>query len=105
MTFAVIKTGGKQYCVSAGDTLTVEKLDGVKEGQPVVFDQVLLVDNGKETRLGTPLVNGAKVSASLLEQGRAPKVVVIKFKSKTGLRKKYGHRQPYTKLKIEKIEF
>lgn len=100
MTFAVIKTGGKQYRVAEGDVLKVEKLES-KDGN-VVFGQVLLVVNG-EVRVGKPVLSGAKVSAKVLEEGKSEKKIVFKFKSKTRQHKKKGHRQPYTKIQITKI--
>ncbi len=104
MKFAVIATGGKQYVISEGDVLTVEKLKGEpKEGESITFDKVLLVDDGKETTLGTPYIKGAKVTATLSETGKAPKVTVIKFKSKSRYFKKKGHRQPYAKVQISSI--
>lgn len=104
-SFAVIETGGKQYKVSVGDTLKVEKIKGeYKEGDSITFDKVLLVDNGTDTtNIGTPYVDGAKVEASLVEIGRNAKVTVIKYKQKSRYFKKNGHRQPYFKVKIEKI--
>ncbi len=104
MEFAVIKTGGKQYVVKPGDSLRVEKLADVKEGDKVIFDNVLLVDDGNSTTIGTPTIDGAKVTATVLEQGRAKKVIIFKYKAKTRSRKKAGHRQPYTKVKIEEIK-
>ena len=101
MTFAIIKTGGKQYKISEGDILSVEKLE--HKGDKVTFDQVLLTDNGKETKVGKPMVPGAKVEAKVLEDGRGDKKMVFRFKSKTRQRKKKGHRQPYTKVQITKI--
>ena len=99
--FAVIKTGGKQYKVAEGDVLRVEKLES-KDGN-VVFEDVLLVVNG-EVKLGKPIVSGAKVSAKVLEEGKGEKKMVFKFKSKTRQHKKKGHRQPFTKVQILKIE-
>jgi len=108
--FAVIETGGKQYVVSVGNILTIEKLqnnkgDDYKEGDKVVFDKVLLVDNGKDaTTIGTPYIDGAKVTATFEEAGKGKKIHVIRFKSKSRYFKKYGHRQPYNKVKIESIK-
>ncbi|MBI2552687.1 50S ribosomal protein L21 [Candidatus Uhrbacteria bacterium] len=101
---AVIKTGGKQYIVQAGTILKVEKLPG-NQGDQAVFDQVLLMGdaNGGEVKVGTPTVAGAKVEAAILEQGRAPKVTVIKYKRKVRYKRKKGHRQEFTKVRIEKI--
>src|SRR5579862_8950839 len=93
--FAVIQTGGKQYLVSEGDTVKIEKMKGDhKVGDSVVFEDVLLVDNGSDTTIGTPFIKGAKVSASLQKISKAPKVTVIKYKAKSNYFKKRGHRQP-----------
>ena len=100
MTFAVIKTGGKQYKVAEGDVLRVEKLE--TKSDEVVFDNVLLVVNG-EVKLGQPIVSGAKVTAKIIEEGKGEKKIVFKYKSKTRQHKKKGHRQPYTKIQITKI--
>src|SRR3989338_1365528 len=101
MSFAIIKTGGKQYKVQAGDTLTVEKLE--HENDKVVFDQVLLLVDNKDVKVGKPLIPGAKVEAKVLEDGKGKKKMVFRYKSKTRQRKKKGHRQPYTKVQIVKI--
>ena len=102
MKFAVIETGSKQYTVAPGDEIKVEKLD--HDGKSVVFDKVLLTDDGSKTSVGTPYVDGAKVTASVVEDGRNKKIVVFKYKNKTRSRVKRGHRQHYTKLKIEDIK-
>ncbi len=104
--FAVIETGGKQYVVSVGDIVTIEKLpEEYKEGDKIVFDKVLLVDNGKDaTTIGTPYIDGAEVVASFEEAGKGKKINVIRFKSKSRYFKKYGHRQPYNKVKIEALK-
>ena len=99
--YAIIATGGKQYKVAEGDVIKVEKL-GVAEGETVNFDQVLAVNNGSMV-IGNPTVSGAKVSATVVEEGKARKVVVYKYKRKSGYHKKNGHRQLYTKVKIDKI--
>lgn len=101
---AVIKTGGKQYHVKAGDKLRIEKIETPKDGQ-VIFDQVLLVSDeaDKEVKVGTPLVAGAKVEATVTEQGRADKITVVKYKAKVRYRRKLGHRQPFTAVQIDKI--
>ena len=102
--FAVIQTGGKQYKVSVGDDLRIEKLAGVfKEGDKITFDKVLLVDNGKDTTIGVPYIERAKVRATLKEIGRSKKISVIRFKSKSRYFKKKGHRQPFFKVKIESM--
>ncbi len=96
--YAIIQTGGKQYKVSEGDVLFVEKLD-VEAGEKVVFDKVLMA-NGK---VGAPLVNGATVEATVEKNGKGKKVIVFKHKAKKGYKRKQGHRQPYTKVVINKI--
>ncbi len=100
--YAIIETGGKQYRVQEGNTLFIEKID-VTAGETVKFDKVLVVSKEDNLSIGTPFVEGAKVEASVVEQGKGPKVIVFKYKSKKDYRKKQGHRQPYTKIKIEKI--
>lgn len=105
MEFAVIKTGGKQYKVSVGDVVTIEKLNGeFAMGDKIVFDQVLLVDNGKDTTIGTPIIDGAKVEGIFQETGRAKTLMVMKYKAKSRYLKKNGHRQPFTKVKITAIK-
>lgn len=107
--FAIIQTGGKQYKVSVGDMVRIEKLVApagpdykeFKEGDKVTFDQVLLVDNGSDTTIGTPFIEKAKVSASIAKIGRAAKIDVIKYKQKSRYFKKNGHRQPFFDVKIE----
>lgn len=100
--YAVIKTGGKQYRVQEGDVLMVEKLD-VAEGSKVQFDEVLAVSNEDGLKVGTPVVEGATVEANVLGQGKGKKIIVFKFKKKKDYRRKQGHRQPYTKVQITKI--
>jgi large subunit ribosomal protein L21 len=100
---AVIKTGGKQYKVSPGDKIKIEKLDK-KEGTEISFKDVLLVEKNKKLYLGTPLVKEAKVTAKVLSQGKAKKVIVFKYKPKTRYTKKQGHRQLFTEIEITKIE-
>lgn len=100
--YAIIETGGKQYKVQEGDVLFIEKLD-VEAGADVEFDQVLAVSNGSELTVGTPVVEGAKVSATVEKNGKAKKIIIYKYKAKKDYRKKQGHRQPYTKVVINKI--
>ena len=100
--YAVIKTGGKQYRVQQGDVIFVEKINAQADEQ-VTFEEVLLVGNGDETKIGTPVVAGAKVEGKVLAQVKAKKVVVYKYKAKKNERKKQGHRQPYTKVEITAI--
>lgn len=102
MDIAVIKTGGKQYIVSPGQKLKIEKIE--KEiGEEIVFDEVLLVSQGKKTELGTPYLTKAVVKAKVVSQDRAKKVTTIKFKPRIRYHKKIGHRQPYTEIEIKSI--
>ena len=100
--FAIFVTGGKQYKVSEGDVVFVEKL-GVAEGEKVTFDKVLCV-NGETLSVGTPYVAGATIVANVVKNGKSKKIDVIKYKAKKNEKKKIGHRQDYTKIQIEKIE-
>jgi large subunit ribosomal protein L21 len=100
--YAIIATGGKQYKVSEGDIITIEKL-GVEAGESVTFDQVLAVGNGESLSVGSPILEKSSVEASVVTNGKAKKVIVYKYKRKTGYHKKNGHRQQFTKVKIEKI--
>ncbi len=100
--FAVIQTGSKQYRVSVGDKIKVEKLSAEKSGE-INFDKVLLTVDGDNVKLGNPVVPGAKVEGKVIRQGRARKVIVFKYHSKTRQRKKKGHRQPFTEIEITKI--
>jgi len=107
--FAVIQTGGKQYKVSKGGFLSIEKIkrEDKKEyekGDKLSFDKVLLVDNGKDTTIGTPYITGAKVDAEIVEIGRARKILVIKYKQKSRYLRRNGHRQPFFKVKITSIK-
>ncbi len=100
--YAVIATGGKQYKVEEGKNVRVEKVEG-DVGSEVTFDQVLLVGTGSEPKIGAPNVNGATVAGKITAQDRARKVIVYKKKRRKGYEKRYGHRQPYTEVKITKI--
>lgn len=100
--YAIVRTGGKQYQVSNGDQLRVEKLEG-NVGDTVDLEDVLMVVDGKEVKIGKPVLEGAKVVAKIAEQGKAKKVVVFKRKRRKGYRLKRGHRQQYTALTIEQI--
>lgn len=99
--FAIIETGGKQYRVSLGTKIKVEKL--ASEGENLVFDKVLLVNDGKAVKIGKPYLDGSKVEAKILKQGRADKKIVFRYKSKTRQRTKKGHRQHYTEVEVTKI--
>ena len=99
--YAIIQTGGKQIKVAKGDSVLVEKLD-VKEGETITFDKVLLI-GGETVKVGAPYVKGATVTATVEKQGKSRKIIVFKYKPKTTYHKKQGHRQPYTRVKIESI--
>ncbi len=101
--YAVVSTGGKQYKVSEGDVLRVEKIPG-EVGDEVSFDRVLLVSDGEELTIGQPVVGEAAVKARIVEQGKAKKILVFKYKRRKRYRRKQGHRQPYTAVKIDSIE-
>lgn len=101
--YAIIETGGKQYKVSEGEILRVEKLP-VVEDEIVEINQVLAVNKDGDLTVGSPLVDGAKVTLKVLEQGKGKKILVFKYKPKKNIRKKQGHRQPFTKVLVEKIE-
>ncbi|KND50981.1 MAG: ribosomal protein L21 [Parcubacteria bacterium C7867-007] len=107
MQYAVIKTGGKQYVVAPGAVITIEKLArgpvDTKKGDSIVFDQVLLTDDGKTTNVGAPLVKGATVTGTVSVVGRAKKIDVVKYKAKSRYLKRRGHRQPHVKVKIDSI--
>ena len=100
--YAIIVTGGKQYKVSEGDTLFIEKLD-VEENDTVTFDTVLMAGEGEDVKVGAPTVEGATVEAKVVKNGKAKKIYVFKMKRKKNERKKNGHRQPYSKVEIVKI--
>ncbi len=102
--FAVIMTGGKQYMVSVGDVLDVELLGNLKEGEVVEFDKVLLVDDGKDTTIGTPYIKGAVVKASYQGLKKGPKITIVRYKAKSNRDRKLGHRQKYSRVKIESIK-
>lgn len=102
--YAVIKTGGKQYRVQEGEVLKLEKL-AADTGETVEFDQVLAVKTDDGLKVGAPYVEGARVQGKVLGQGKAKKIIVFKYKPKKNYRKKQGHRQPFTSVRIEKIMF
>ena len=108
MEFAVIQTGGKQYKVSKGSLVSIEKIKekGIeyKKGDKISFDKVLLVDDGKDATIGTPYITGAKVDAEIVEIGRARKILVVKYKQKSRYLRRNGHRQPFFKVKITEIK-
>ncbi len=97
---AVIQTGGKQYLVKSGDSLKIEKIKATEKDGSVVFDKVLLIVDGENIKLGKPFIEGAKVVAKIVGEGRGKKITILKYKQKTRYHKKAGHRQPYTKITI-----
>jgi large subunit ribosomal protein L21 len=100
---AVIQTGGKQYSVQEGDIIYIEKLD-VKDGDSIVFDRVMAVYEGDSVKIGTPVVDGATVTASVVKNGKGKKIKIFKYKSKKNYRRRQGHRQPSTKVQIGSIK-
>ena len=100
--YAIVKTGGKQYKVSEGDVIYIEKLDN-EAGDTVKFEQVLAIIDGEKATFGAPVVEGASVEAKIVKNGKGKKVRVYKYKAKKGYHKRQGHRQPYTKVEIGKI--
>lgn len=101
--YAIVEIRGKQYKVQEGDIVFVDRMDDVEEGKEVTFDKVLLISDGKKVIIGEDTVKGAKVTASVVGHGRSKKILVFKYKAKKNERKMRGHRQPYTKIQIEKI--
>jgi len=101
--FSVIETGGKQYKVSVGDKIKIEKIDG-EDGSEVSFDKVLLVSSDKDTKIGQPYIDGAKVTGEVLSQGRSKKVISLRYKPKKRVRVKRGHRQHFTEIEIKDIK-
>ncbi|MDI3540826.1 50S ribosomal protein L21 [Koleobacter methoxysyntrophicus] len=102
--YAIIETGGKQYRIQEGDILRVEKLD-IPEGETVEFDKVLAISKGDSFSVGQPYLEGAKVLGKVLNHGKGKKVIVFKYKAKKNYRRKQGHRQPFTRVQIENIQF
>jgi large subunit ribosomal protein L21 len=100
--YAVIKTGGKQHKVSQGDEISIEKINGSK-GETVVFDEVLMVSSGEDVKVGTPFLEGARVEGEIIDQTKAGKINVFKMKRRKGFKKKTGHRQKLTRMKIKEI--
>ncbi len=101
--YAVVATGGKQYKVQEGEVLRVEKLAG-EVGSEIAFDEVLMTSDGENVKIGQPLVEGAQVKGHIVEQGKSKKIIVFKYKRRKRYRRKQGHRQPYTAIKIDSIE-
>ena len=104
MEFAVIQTGGKQYKVAKGDEIAVEKIKGdYKVGDKITIESVVMKDDGKTTVLGAPYINGATVSATIIESGKLDKVMIVRYRQKSRYHKRNGHRQPFMSIKIEAI--
>ena len=101
--YAVITSGGKQYRVEQGDVLRIEKIDG-EIGAPVSFDKILMFSDGENVRVGTPVLDDVSVQGRIIEQGRAKKIIVFKYKKRKRYRRKQGHRQSYTAIKIDALE-
>ena len=102
--FAIIKTGGKQYKVSEGQRLKIEKLPAPAASE-VIFDDVLLAVDGDDIGIGQPKIDGARVTAKVVKQGRARKIIILKYRPKKRYKKKMGHRQPYTEVEVTEIKF
>ncbi len=100
--FAIIETGGKQYKVNEGDVVFIEKLE-VTDGDSITFDRVLAIGGGADFKTGSPCINGASVTATVIKNGKAKKIYIMKYKAKKNEKKKMGHRQPYTKVQINQI--
>jgi len=100
--YAILKTGGKQYKVTEGDVIYIEKLD-IEENKKVIFDEVLAYSDGKKLKTGKPYLKDVKVEGKVLSTGKGKKIIVFKFKAKKGYKRTQGHRQPYTKVEINKI--
>lgn len=101
--YAIIQTGGKQYRVSEGDVIVIEKLEA-QAGESIAFDEVLTIVKDGSVKIGQPVVAGAKVTGTVVEHGKGKKIQIFKYKSKSNYRRRQGHRQPFTKVTIEKIE-
>ena len=105
MALAIIKTGGKQYVVQPGDKIKVEKIKDKKQGDKIVFDQVLLVQKRKKVEIGAPFIKNAKVAGEILEEEKGKKITILKYKPKTRYKVKKGHRQPFMKIQIKTIDY
>ena len=103
MAFAIVETGGKQYRVAEGDALSVEKIAGHGAGDTVVFDKVLLIDDGATTQVGTPYLAGATVEVTLVAEGKGKKLHIMKYKAKSRYKRRLGHRQPFAKVAVKKV--
>lgn len=101
--YAIVEISGKQYKVQEGDIVFVDRLESVEEGKDITFEKVLLVSDGEKITIGDDVVKGAKVKATVIGHGKSSKILVFKYKAKKNERKMRGHRQPYTKIQIEKI--
>lgn len=104
MAFAIVETGGKQYKIAEGDVFKIEKLKDHKAGDSVVFDKVLVLDDGKTTKIGTPYINGASITVDLLEEGKGKKIHILKYKAKSRYKRRLGHRQPFAKVEVKNLK-
>lgn len=104
MAYAIVETGGKQYKVAEGDIFSVEKLSDHKAGDTVTFDKVLVIDDGKTSKIGTPYIEGAVVEVELVEEGKGKKLSIMKYKAKSRYKRRIGHRQPFAKVSVKKIK-
>ena len=104
MAYAIVETGGKQYKVAEGDIFSIEKLKGHKAGDTVTFEKVLVIDDGKSTKVGTPYIEGATVEVELVEEGKGKKLSIMKYKAKSRYKRRIGHRQPFAKVSVKKVK-
>lgn len=104
MAYAIVETGGKQYKVAEGDIFSVEKLKDTKAGDTITFDKVLVIDDGKTSKIGTPYIEGSVIEVELIEEGKGKKLSIMKFKSKSRYKRRLGHRQPFSKVSVKKIK-
>jgi large subunit ribosomal protein L21 len=103
MAYAIVETGGKQYKIAEGDIFTIEKLKNHKAGDSVVFDKILVIDDGTTTKVGTPYIEGATITVDLLEEGKGKKIHIMKYKAKSRYKRRLGHRQPFAKVAVKNI--
>jgi large subunit ribosomal protein L21 len=103
MAYAIVETGGKQYKIAEGDIFTIEKLKDHKAGDSVVFDKILVLDDGKTTTVGTPYIEGATITVDLIEEGKGKKIDIMKYKAKSRYKRRLGHRQPFAKISVKSL--
>lgn len=104
MAYAIVETGGKQYKIAEGDIFTIEKLKDHKAGDSVVFDKILVLDDGKTTTVGTPYIEGATITVDLIEEGKGKKIDIMKYKAKSRYKRRLGHRQPFAKISVKSLK-